>query len=300
MLTVSGLRAPVGKLTLVSGLTTRQRQKNTANRFLVIAVAVLACLAKVLCQPGTTAFVASSKLASIGFLGGSCSQAVTEQISASAVVRQAKDDATRTAKPNVTTLYLSAKMLPGTLLMKASFAMAEDGALRAKGMGINCTHTMVKIGALMPSVMERQLNWTTKGQQIALYPYFGPEIAGKTAMRMNYTWFGKSKSLHRRKWFTLKVASSSSIGKVAGAIAGKLRERTHIQLIAVGAPSTYIAVKAIIRAQIYLNDSPRREKTVTLGFVPSQTRVDMEEGTENKTRMLLQVISGYTWPSSMS
>ena len=61
----------------------------------------------------------------------------------------------------------------------------------------------------------------------------------------------------------IKVAASSDVGAVAGAIAGMARENQRTEIQVVGAPAIHQAVKAIALANEYL-----REDRILVAFVP--------------------------------
>ena len=69
----------------------------------------------------------------------------------------------------------------------------------------------------------------------------------------------------------LKVSSKSDPNKVAGAIAGVVREHGKAEIQAIGAGAVNQAVKAIAIARGYLAPSG-----IDLGFVPAFTDVEIE------------------------
>jgi stage V sporulation protein S len=81
----------------------------------------------------------------------------------------------------------------------------------------------------------------------------------------------------------LKVSSSSRPAAVAGAIAGMVRERGHVELQAIGAGAINQAVKAIALARGYL--APER---VDLVCIPSFVDVVVNEAERTAIRFVVE------------
>ena len=84
--------------------------------------------------------------------------------------------------------------------------------------------------------------------------------------------------MHTRDEFLLRVAGSSQTSKVAGAIAGVMRERGHVHVQAIGASAVNQAVKAITVARGFL-----KEDGIELVFFPEL--VDVEIGDKVRTAL---------------
>jgi stage V sporulation protein S len=70
----------------------------------------------------------------------------------------------------------------------------------------------------------------------------------------------------------IKVAFSSDVAAVAGAIAGMARENQRTEIQVVGAPAINQAVKAIALANEYL-----REDRILVAFVPEFVNVVIQD-----------------------
>lgn len=80
----------------------------------------------------------------------------------------------------------------------------------------------------------------------------------------------------------LKVASSSNPNKVAGALAGVIRERGRAELQAIGAGAVNQAVKAIAIARGYLAPSG-----INLVCVPAFTEVQINGETRTAIKFIV-------------
>ena len=69
----------------------------------------------------------------------------------------------------------------------------------------------------------------------------------------------------------VRVAGSSQTAKVAGAIAGIVRETGHTEVQAIGAAAVNQAVKAIVRAREYLE-----QDGIEIFFIPEFVDVEFE------------------------
>ncbi len=82
----------------------------------------------------------------------------------------------------------------------------------------------------------------------------------------------------------LKVSTQSRPSAVAGAIAGVIRARNHVEVHAVGAGASNQAIKAVAIARDYL-----RLDNIDIAFVPSF--IDVVINNEERTAIRLQIES---------
>ena len=81
----------------------------------------------------------------------------------------------------------------------------------------------------------------------------------------------------------LKVSTRSRPSAVAGAIAGVLRQRDHVEVQSIGAGATNQAIKAIAIARAYLRDDG-----IELGCVPFFMDVAIDGEDRTALRLLIQ------------
>lgn len=84
----------------------------------------------------------------------------------------------------------------------------------------------------------------------------------------------------------LKVSAHSNPSSVAGAIANRVRQKQHVSLLAIGAPSITAAVKAITLARKYLI-----QDSTDISFRPDFASVTFPDGSEAKAALRLNVLS---------
>jgi stage V sporulation protein S len=84
----------------------------------------------------------------------------------------------------------------------------------------------------------------------------------------------------------IKVAASSDVAAVAGAIAGMARENQRTEIQVVGAAAIHQAVKVIVFANEYL-----RENRILVAFVPEYVNVAIQDRKGIGIKFLLQIRS---------
>ena len=89
--------------------------------------------------------------------------------------------------------------------------------------------------------------------------------------------------MHTRDEFLLRVAGSSQTSKVAGAIAGVMRERGHVDVQAIGASAVNQAVKAITVARGFL-----KEDGIELVFFPELVDVEIDDKVRTALKFVVE------------
>lgn len=85
----------------------------------------------------------------------------------------------------------------------------------------------------------------------------------------------------------LRVSGSSKTSKVAGAIAGVMREKGHVVLQAIGAAAVNQTVKAITLARTYL-----QEDGIEIVFIPEFVDVEIDNSIRTAIKFSVEPRSG--------